>query len=820
MKNTAATGAAPAFKDLLRGHRLRAGLTQEELAEGSGVSVRAISDMERGVARSPQRRTVEAMAGPLSLTADELTRLQEVSKQGRVRAERDPAEPVARVYDARAVLLPPPDIDDLTGRDGELAALVALADELAGGGRRSGHVAVLTGPPGVGKTSLAVRAAHTLAPRFPDHLLFLRLRGMSAEPSDPADVLHLVLRTLGVPAVDVPAELDQRTSLCRALLADRSALLVLDNAADEAQVRPLLVGGPRCLTLVTSRQALVGLVGVSRVGLGSLGEQEAVALLAAITGEGRVAAQRAAAVELAGLCGRLPLAIRIAGNRLASRPAWPVEHVLKQLRDRRRRLSTLTAGDLDIRTLFDLSYRQLSPDAAVLFRRLSLVPAADFGAGAARALLEAGDAELRLEELADASLLQPGAAAGRYQFHDLLSTYATERLDQEEDPGAARRADERLTDWLVRTATEAGRYFEPSERVSPPPAPTPEFADHLGAGRWLADEAGSWVAAVGKAEARGQHRAVIGLSEAMHWYSEIDGAGSTWHEVFDLAVRSSVALGSERDEAVHRGFLAWALTKLLGRPQDGEAMAERALEAATASGDLREQGWSRLYLLSSRLAGAGSPDHERVLDEVIALFTEAGYRTGLSVAHSIRGAHLLAEGKLDAAAEQLELCVGHFREVRRGGAPTPVDDSNYAYSLVRSARVLAARSATAEAVHRCGEALTLFRGLGVLMGQAEALCLTADLLRGGDDARARTALTEAAALYARLGNPLHEAAALADLAALSEQDTAKSCRERALSLTVALPQTEATAELRRRLTAELSPGGARHGVNAAQEVSP
>ncbi|MEU9691729.1 ATP-binding protein [Amycolatopsis japonica] len=779
MTNAAPGRAATSFRVLLKGYRVRADLTQEELAEGSGVSVRAISDMERGIAKSPQRRTIEALAAPLSLTDEELTGLQKAARRGRAPSPGIPKTHLIGVL--------PADVDDLTGRESDLDALRALSSDLSDGRRRAGRIAILSGPPGTGKTTLAVRVAHNLTEEFPDGRLFLKLRGMSAEPANPADVLHLILRSLGVDAVRIPADPEDRAGLCRSLLQDRAVLIVLDDAADEAQVRPLLVGGPRCLTLVTGRQMLVGLECASRLPLDVFGEHDAVSLLAAIIGADRVARERQAALELVELCGRLPLALRIAGNRLASRPTWPLSRLVDQLRG--RRLTTLTAGDLCVRSVFELSYRQLSPNAAAMFRRLSLVPAADFPVGAAMTLVEASDeddAAVFLEELADASLLQTSQENGRYQFHDLLRVFATERLAREEAPEVVAAAEKRLSDWLVRTATAAGRYFHPTDGVSPLPVATPSFGDHTGAGRWLEVELKNWLAAVKSAAARGEHRPVLDLAESMHWYSEIGGTASVWYDVFGLAVNSAIALGSKRDEAVHRNYLSWVQASLRDRVEESIRMARLAWDAAVEAGDRREQGWARVYLTSAHARDADATTSPKLFDEAARLFEEAGYPLGVHVARTMRASYWYRNGRFADAAEEFDACVRYFAQ-EHGGTRTPVDDTNYAYVLLRSARNLAALDAPDRALTQGETALALFRRHGAAMGQARALQETGRFLRRqGDHANAHRRLSEAEELYERIGLTQAQIDTLGERAALADERgdpaSARADRERARGL--------------------------------------
>ncbi|WP_284116970.1 helix-turn-helix domain-containing protein [Streptomyces fragilis] len=336
------------FAALLRTLRGRAGLSQEELAHRSGLSVRAVADMERGRTRGPQRRTVAALVAALAPAEAEAGALERAAASGRPRPKPVPAAP--------AGLRLPRDMRDFTAREADLERLRAVAEEA---GAAHPPVVLVTGQPGLGKTAFAVRAAHSLAGRYPDGQLAVDLHGTRAEPADPREVLGALLRACGVADAAVPQDLESRSGLFTALLEDRRMLLLLDNAADEAQVRPLLPAAGPTLTLVTSRNALAGLEGVHRLALGVLRREESVALMARVVGPDRVAAEAQAARDLADLCGQLPLAVRIAAQRLAARPQERLAKLAAQLSDEGRRLDALQAGDLQVRAAFALSYRCL-----------------------------------------------------------------------------------------------------------------------------------------------------------------------------------------------------------------------------------------------------------------------------------------------------------------------------------------------------------------------------------------------------------------------------------------------------------------------------
>jgi DNA-binding SARP family transcriptional activator len=349
----------------------------------------------------------------------------------------------------------PPDVADFTGRE----AVVGRLSELLGGAGEATAVpvAVLAGTAGVGKTTLAVHLAHRLRDRFPDGQLFVDLHGSGPTPVEPAEVLARFLRALGSGGADLPDRLDERVELYRALLAERRVLVVLDDAARHDQVRPLLPGGPGCAVLVTGRRGLTGL-GTDLTRLDVLGRPAALQLLGRVAGPDRLAAEPDAAVLLVERCGRLPLAIRIAGGRLARRQHRSLCWLADRMADERTRLDELALGDLAVRPRLEAVYRRLDAGSKRLLRRLALLDGLDFSSWLAGALLDvpAGLGEELLERLVDEQLIQvAGRYSGRhlrYQMPELVRAYARERADAEETAADAAAARDRvLASWLALT---------------------------------------------------------------------------------------------------------------------------------------------------------------------------------------------------------------------------------------------------------------------------------------------------------------------------------------------------------------------------------
>jgi transcriptional regulator with XRE-family HTH domain/tetratricopeptide (TPR) repeat protein len=562
----------PSFGEVLRGHRRAARLTLEQLAEVSGVSARTLSDMERGRSKGPQHRTVTALADALALEGDARKQLVELARDGRLRDHW--ARPAGLCELPRLV-------DDFTGRAAELVWMSELVYAESAPG--AGVTGLITGSGGMGKTTLAIRAAHMLRPSFPGGVFFLDLFGMSPRPAAAADALRLLLRALGVADEQIPEDVPGRASVYRSLLRDRHALVVLDNAGSEEQVRPLLPGDGASRALITARRPLAGLEGVRRLVLGPLSLPEATELLTEILGQRAARDEEPVLNQLAGLCEGMPLALRIIGNRLVSRPGWDAAEFAARLADEEHRLDQFKAGDLKIATAFGMSYEQLADAARRVFRRLAVVPGRDFDAALAAVVGEvpvevAWDA---LDELVDLGLLLD-SAAGRSWFHDLVRLFARTRLEEEESIAEREALTARVTSWLLRMATMAGRWFEPGYGRPDPDLVVLSSAEE--AESWLRANVDNWLGALQSAADRGQHSAVVDCAESMHWFSDRWEHAAHWRLVFTLGAAAAAALDDLPRQAAQLNYLAWVHWIPPSDPQAMLRYAAEALDLAARSG--------------------------------------------------------------------------------------------------------------------------------------------------------------------------------------------------------------------------------------------
>ncbi|MEU5723868.1 BTAD domain-containing putative transcriptional regulator [Micromonospora sp. NPDC047738] len=450
-------------------------------------------------------------------------------------------------------------IGDFTGRQETVARLVREIEE------DGARIQLIDGMAGSGKTTLAVHVAAVLGDRYPDAQLFLDLHGHSERsPLTPAAAVAMLLRQLGVPPERVPLELDDRLAMWRSELANRRAVVVLDNAADTAQVAPLLPNGPDNLVLITSRRRLIGLDDGRPSSLPVLAPGEAVELLARIAGPERVAAEPDAAAEVARRCGHLPLAIRLAGARLAHRPAWRIADLAERLAGGRNPLAEFAAGDRSVGQAFALSYAQVPPGAQRMFRLLGLHPGVRFDNRVAAALADLSVYEVQdvLDELVDAHLTEE-AEPGRYRLHDLIREYARLLLAEPDRAEERRDALRRLLDHHLYVAAELARQIEwATSRLAlrlPEPSRPDLVAASVAQGRSWFDENRALLPALARlAAAEGFLRHCWQLARAS-WRAQFDGGHlDELIEMHDVGRRAAESLGDDEALATMLNYLASA----------------------------------------------------------------------------------------------------------------------------------------------------------------------------------------------------------------------------------------------------------------------
>ncbi|GLX34377.1 hypothetical protein Sros01_04500 [Streptomyces roseochromogenus] len=734
----------PAFGAVLRGHRRAARLTLEQLAEVSRVSARTLSDMERGRSKGPQARTVTALADALKLDDGARERLIELAREGRLRDHWTRRSGLCEL---------PRSVEDFTGRGEELIWLSELVYAESSPG--VGVVGLITGSAGLGKTTFAVRAAHSVRPSFPDGVLFLDLFGMSQQPLTADDALRLLLRALGVADQHVPGDPHERASLYRSLLRDRRVLVVLDNAASEDQVRPLLPGGGTSRALITTRRLLAGLEGVRRLALGPLPLPESTELLTGILGERPAHDEESTLTLLSELCGGLPLALRIIGNRLLSRPDWDAAQLAARLADEERRLDQFKAGDLKIANAFGMSYEQLAHPTRRVFRNLAVVPGRDFDAvlTAVAGGMPIADTWDALDELVDLGLLQDGSE-GRYRFHDLVRLFARDRLQKEETAAGQHALTERVTSWLLRMATMSGRWFEPGygrpDRTEPDLAPlsSPEEADG-----WLRVNVDNWLGAMRAAAGNGRHSLVLDCAESMHWFSDRWAHSPHWQEVFALGAAAAGTLGDPAQQATQLNYVAWVHSVPPGDPEAVLRYAAEALELATQADATAQIAWSHEYTAEALLLLG---QHEGAIESssrAAEMFRAIGDMDSYVQSNAAIAKCLFEEGRYAEALERYLGLLSVLDDPESGMTPSVVVHSR-PLALLRIGSCLSHLGLRAEAITALSEGIDLVDELRASdYRQADALEMLASLLASeGRTAESRRAYLRAAQVFESIGD--------------------------------------------------------------------
>ncbi|MGW2327580.1 AfsR/SARP family transcriptional regulator [Streptomyces sp. NPDC001700] len=621
---------------------------------------------------------------------------------------------------------------------------------------RTAAVAVISGMAGVGKSALAVHWAHRIAHRFPDGQLYLNLRGFDpgGAPTHPAEAIAGMLHALGVPPQQLPAGLDAQTALYRSLLAGRRVLVLLDNARDHEQVRPLLPGGPGCLAVVTSRSQLPGLVasdGAVPVALRLPPISDARASLVRRIGQERAAAEPGAVEDIIGLCGRLPLALAIVAARAALHPGFPLAAVAAELRRTHGSLDAFadTGSAIDARAAFSWSYDALRPEAARAFRLLALHPGPDLTAAAAASLtgLSVRRTRTLLAELTRAHLLTEHTW-GRYTFHDLVRAYATELVEDQDTEATRHAALHRMLDHYVHTAHPAALLLSPDTDLIPPgpplPGVTPEaLADDRQALDWLTAEYTGLLPAMERAATSGFDAHLCHLAWALEAFFDRRGHWHDWHTAQRAALDAAHRLGHPEWEAFATRSLA-RVDGRLGHYAEARTGLDRAAEVFERLGDTvrlanthRSLGWTSDQ--QGDLAAALG-HNQRALE----LFRAAGHRAAEARVLNAVGWYLSQLGRYEQALAHCEQALAMMRETGdRYGEAATWDSIGHAHHHLGQYK---------QAVIGFHNALTVYRELGVPYQEADTLTRLGDTHQAtGEQATARDSWRQALTLFTELG---------------------------------------------------------------------
>jgi tetratricopeptide (TPR) repeat protein/transcriptional regulator with XRE-family HTH domain len=830
-----ASGPVPGgstFGALLRQLRASAGLTQEGLAEAASLSPRSVSDLERGINLTARRETARLLADALSLTGP--------ARAGFEAAARGVAGAAALGAGgvAAATRTLPRDASAFTGRESELRQLLAAA---GGSGPASRVVGIhaIGGMAGIGKTALAVHAAHRLAPEFPDGQIFVRLHAHTPgqRPVDPADALASLLLTVGVAAALIPPGLEERIRLWRDHLAGKQFLLVLDDAAGHEQVRSLLPGTDGCLVLVTSRRHLTALEDAQSISLDPLTPDDAAALVIKLASRPGLDPDDPALREMARLCGYLPLAIGILARQLHHHPAWSIAELAGDVAAAQDRLTLMRAENISVTAAFDLSYQDLTPGQRRLFRRLGLLPGTDVDAYAAAALdgTDLATARAHLEALYDHHLLTE-PSRGRYRMHDLLREHARS-LAAGDGPADSEAAVDRLLSYYLHTARSADRHLTGNlpgpvrAGAGQPPAWVPDLADRNHAMAWMQRERPNLYAAAEEAASHGRDELAIGLAAAMHAFLHLRGHWDEALALHSMSLEAAVRAGDQRAQAAalvriggvqigtrDYGTAAASLTRAMelyralhDAPGQARALTElsatlyltadiqaaaqglsEALDLYRRLGDRRGEAVVLSRLGNVQLAAGDYPAAIIVLTQALELSQDLGDQLGEAHALNELGAVLFATGSFSAATEKLRRALAAYRDLG-----DRLGEANALSDLAAVQQAAADYAATSASLTK---ALELYGELGDRLGRANILNQFGTVHRAtGDHQRAAASLRQALQLYTELGDRAGEGEALANLAdiVLADGDVGVAHQlfdqAREIATQIALPLVQATA---------------------------
>ena len=672
----------------------------------------------------------------------------------------------------------PLDVPGFSGRREELSMLQAMLPAKRGG---SGHpggaeagqqgsdqqdqtdqtvpIVVISGTAGTGKTALAIRFGHQVAKRFPGGQLYVNLRGLdpATPPMEPAEALRFFLDALGVPPHRIPADTECRSALFRSLLDDRQMLIVLDNARNGAQVRPLLPGAPGSLVVVTSRNELTGLVaaeGAVPLTLDVLGDAEAHEMLARRLGQARVAAEPGAADEIIAACARLPLALGIAVGRAAGRPKRPLTELAAELHDARGRLDALKAGDAvtNVRAVLSWSYDQLSEPAARMFRLLGVHPGPDISLSAAASLagLPRADAGTALRELARTHMVAEYLPA-RFTFHDLLRAYAADQAERIDPEPERRAAVHRVLDHYLHTAMAASNRFSPFrsplQLAGPQPGVLPaDVTDKDQAMAWFDAEVPVLLALIAYADASDFDTHAWQLPWTLGPFFNRRGRWQDYTSTQQTSLAAATRLADTLALA-HAHHLLGHVQSQTGAYEEADPNFRRALDLFRELGDRANEavvlnGLAGMLEKQERYpeALAVALDALRMLKAVGHWWTQATLENGVGWLY----AHL---GQYDRALTHCQRALSLHRDSgHRGGTADTLDSIGYVYLHLGD---------TAQAKANYTKAIEAYREIGAPFGEGNSLAGLGDaLLAEGDREAARTAWHESVVILDRLPHPL------------------------------------------------------------------